>query len=420
MLNVENFSGKLLSRRGLWIFVISSTAFLFGITGWTQFSCYPMVTGGVLPKFCSSQESKLEIIKDPRTHGNILMILASDLESDESVLRALTSSVDSPKVANNPKMLQRALAFNPKTPVDVLDAFVKSEDVGILEQIAKRSNATPELLREVANNPYADAFEVQKALVENSQIPEDVLQKLAKSKEPKILWTIAKLKNPSVSSESPPRFKAPANVLREVANNPVANDPKIQDDYLKNLPIQLAANQNTPEDVLKKLTDSTNYDVLLLVTKNVNASKSVMERVGENPITWKESGIQISLASKNNIPSKLMQKLANSDDGNVLLALSKNSALPSDLKNLVIERLDQYTNDLKIETPQPIDISDNPFSKNEKSKSGCLVKHFRNQLIGVAAGALGALVGGPPGAIAAYGSTTSLLESATTLSECQF
>lgn len=302
--------------------------------------------------------------------------------------------------------------------IDVLDAFVKSEDVGILEQIAKRSNATPELLRKVANNPHADAFEVQKALVKNSEIPEDVLEKLAKSKEPEILWAIAKLKNYSVSSESPPRFKASANVLRKLANNPVANDPKIQDKYLKNLSIQIAANHNTPEDILKKLAGSTNYDVLLLVTENANASESVMERVGENSITWKESSIQISLASKTNIPRKLMQKLANSDDGNVLLALSKNSALPSELKNLVIERLHQYTNDLKIETPQPIDISDNPFAENKKLN--CSGKHFRNNLLGVAAAGVGFLVGGPVGALAAYGTVTGSLESATTLSGCQF
>ncbi|QLE59827.1 hypothetical protein [Nostoc sp. TCL26-01] len=231
MLNVGIFSSNLLSRKGFWIFIIIFTGILFIATGWTQFSCYPMVTNGRLLKFCSTEKTKLEIIKDSRTHGDTLIFLASDPDSDENVLRALTSSLDSPKVANNIKMLQRAIAVNLKTPIDVLnaDAFVKSEDVGILANIAKRSNATPKLLREVANNLHADAIEIQKALVNNPQIPDDVLLKLAKkSQKPKILYEIATLKNPAVDSKSPPSFKASASVLRELHNNVVAKDMKIQ------------------------------------------------------------------------------------------------------------------------------------------------------------------------------------------------
>jgi hypothetical protein len=405
MLNVENFSRNIFSQKKLWTVTISLTAILFVVTGWTQFSCYPMVTGGVLPKFCNSHERILKIIQEPRTHGNTLMILAANPESDESVLRALTSSLDSPKVDKNLKLLKRAIAFNSKTPVDVLDVFVKSEDVGILENIAKRSNATPEILREVVKNPYADTFVVQKALVENPQTPEDVLKKLANSKESHILWAIANLK------------KASPSILREIANNPVTTNTKIQDEYLKNLPIKLAANQNTPEDVLKKLAASTNYSVLLLVTKNVNSSEAVMDLIGENPMTWQENGIQISLASKNRISNKLIQKLADSDDGNVLLALSQNSALPSELKNIVIERLDQYTDDLKIEISQPLDISDNIVI--ESKKNNCPNRHLRNNLLGGAAGALGFIFGGPVGALAAYGTVTASLETVTTIYGCQ-
>ena len=423
MLNVEKFSSNLLSQRVLWIFLISFTAILFVVTGWTQFSCYPMVTGGVLPKFCNSQKKKIEIIKDPRTHGNTLMILASNPESDESVLRVLTSSLDSPKVAKNLKMLQSVLAFNPKTPVDVLDAFLKSEDVGILENIAKRSNATPELLREVANNPYADAFEVQKALIENPQIPEDVLQNLAKSKEPKILLKIANLKKPSASSEAPPIFKAPANVLREVADNPVTNDPKLQDDYLKKLPIQLAVNQNTPEDVLKKLAESTNYDVLFLVTNNQNASTSVMEMVGENSITWGENGfgIQKSLASRDNVPRKIVEKLANSEYAEVLLTLSKNSNVPSNLKNRVVEKLAQNLVSLNAEPSSQPNVEEplpNPLPENQKNN--CLGKHLRNNFLGGAAAAVGFVLGGPVGASIAYSAVTGSMETLTSVSGCQF
>lgn len=400
MLNIEKVSSNLLSTRGFSIFIISFTAILFVVTGWTQFSCYPMVTGGVLPKFCNSQKSKLEIIKDPRTHGNTLMFLASNPESDESVLRALTSSLDSPKVANNLKMLQSVLAFNPKTPVDVLDAFVKSEDVGILENIAKRSNATPELLREVANNPYADAFEVQKALAENPQSPDDVLQKLAKSRELEVLWKITKSKQADVS------------VLRAVANNSVASNPNIQQ--------ALAINQNTSEDLLQDLANSTNTNVLFAVINNPNASKLVMKRIEENPQIWETSKIQISLASKNNISRKLMEKLANSDDGVVLLTLSDNSALPSDLKKLVVEKLAQNLVSLNPEPSSQPNVEDPLPNSLPENKKNCLGKHLRNNFLGGAAAAVGFVVGGPVGAGIAYSAVTGSMETLTSVSGCQF
>lgn len=70
MLNVKEFSGEKLVKKIPTIVLVSCTLILFWVTGWIQFSCYPMVTGGVLPKFCNSQETKLKIIKDRRSHGN--------------------------------------------------------------------------------------------------------------------------------------------------------------------------------------------------------------------------------------------------------------------------------------------------------------------------------------------------------------
>ncbi|MHC5747629.1 MAG: hypothetical protein ACYTXT_38285 [Nostoc sp.] len=406
MLDVKTYSGVKFSRKSLWISFICLTAILFALTGLVQFSCYPMITGGNLPKFCQSQETKLEIIKARRTHGNVLLNLASNPSSDESVLRALTYSLDRPKVANNLKMLQRALAFNPKTPVDVLDAFVESEDVGILENIAKRSNATPELIGKVAKNPYADAFEVQKALVNNPQVPEDVLQKLAKSKELEILWEIAKLK------------QAPSSVLREIYDNPVAKNPKIQK--------LLVWNKNTPEDVLQKLADSTDPRVLSNVINHPSANTSVLERVGNNSIIWDDSniGLQRSLAEKPNIPRKLIEKLASSEDRKILETFYyDNPTVPPGLKEeyrLKLNIVPPYDDvePFQSKPPQPPDISKNPFSKN--NKSNCTGKHLRNNLIGGAASVLGFLFGGPVGAVAAYGAMTGSLETVTSVSGCQF
>lgn len=393
----RNFSNNMLSKRGFWIVIAVLTIFLFGITGWIQFSCYPMITSGVLPKFCNSQEAKLRIIKDPRTHGNTLEIFASDPQSDEIVLRTLVSYLDSPKVANNPRVLQYRLALNPNTPTEVLDAFVKSEDVEVLKNIARRTNASSELLEKVASNPKSDNTDVQKALIKNPQISQDVLQKMASSGELEILIEIAKT------------TRTNGNVLSTVAANPVASDPIAQ--------LAIAINKNASEETLKSLASSTNANVLFAIVNNPNASMSVMDSIGQNPLTWKTSKIQILLASKTNLQRNLMEKLAASDDGVVLLTLSDNSALPSDLKKLVVEKLAQNLVSISPELPKPPMVED-PYSPPKPDKSNCTDKHLRNNLIGGAVGAIGFLFGGPVGAVAAYGVVTSSLETATTASNC--
>lgn len=442
-----DLSEKNTGKKIFLIFFAVYTLILFIVTGFTQFSCYPMVTGGNLLKFCNNQERKLEIIKDSRTHGNTLLTLASNPESDESVLRALTNSLNVSRVANNRKKLESALAYNPNTPVDVLDAFVKSEDLGVLVSIAQRKSATLELLREVANNPhllavtsnllvakdfsiqkaleYKKALEVQKALINNPQIPEDVLLELAKSKEPLILYQIAILEEPRASTREPHIYKAPASVIREIVNNPVVDASDMPVDSQENqirekLNILLARNKNTPEDVLKKLANSNNYVALLGVINNSQVSKSVIKKVGDNPITWGKdsSSIQISLASKNNVSRKIWEKLANSNNLDVLLTLSKNPALPSDLKNMVAKKIITDANtSIDSEPPSP-EPAVEPLSEN--NKPNCIGKHVRNNLLGGAAAAVGFLFGGPLGALAAYGTVTGSLESVTNLSSCQF
>ena len=287
-LDFRNFSNDMLSKKGLWIVIAVLTVFLFGITGWIQFSCYPMITSGVLPKFCNSQEAKLRVIKDPRTHGNTLEILASDPQSNEIVLRTLVSYLDSPKVSNNPRVLQYRLALNPNTPTEVLDAFVKSKDVEVLKNIARRTNASSELLEKVFSNPKADNTDVQKALIKNPQISEDVLQKMASSGELEILLEIAK------------STRANGNVLRTVAVNPVASDPRVQ--------LTIAINKKASEETLKSLASSTNANVLFAVVNNPNASMSVMDSIGQNSLTWKTSKIQMLLAGKTNLQRNLMER----------------------------------------------------------------------------------------------------------------
>jgi hypothetical protein len=530
MQNFGNFNDQP-AKKTLLNLVIISTLILFIFTGLTQFSCYPMVTNGALPKFCNNPKNKLEIINNPKTNWQTLYKIAKDRKSDEDTLRKLTKSLDEFNLFENVrKKLERTLTENTNTPTDILDAFVESDDVGILKIIAERTNASPELLRKVAKNPILDSLQsdslqndqakeavtdLGRALVNNRNTPDDVLPKLAKSKEPYILYDIANPKNPSTN------FKASANVLREIANNPFADNLLPSDDkppqFKKYVKMAVASNPNTPEDVLLQLADSKDIDVLK-VSANVIASPnvlrkiadnlfsdnlldseqkvkselannsntpedilfklaeledpeilnslvktkypSVLNRIGENKIFDSDVYLQRSLAENPYISARITEKLAVSKDLKTLIYLSlnpnisrkaieqliqsgyqevidnlfkKNDNVPSDLKEECRKLLQNSYENLKAQNssedePVPIKMAKKDDNKSvqpniqfPQRRKNCTGEHIRNNLFGLAAGTIGLFfsAGNPVVATLAYGAVTSSLEAKTSVLGCQ-
>lgn len=395
------------------------TMVLLIVTGMNQFSCYPMITNGELPKFCYSQNVELDIIRSPKTHGSTLSLLASKPELGEAVIRALATSLDSPRVANNPREIERNLAFNPNIPTDVLGSFVKSEDPGVLIKIANRTNVTPEILRDISNNSHVDLEQLQLALVKNPEVPEDVLNKLAKTtNKSSVLFAIAALTYPPKNANDPPVFRASASILQEVMRNPLVNDSKNRDQYLENLPIQLANNFNTPEDVLLSLSTSQKPSVLRSIIQHPSHYKSVLEKIEINSTIWKESNLSLQrlVAAQDSISSNLAQKLSEINDRIVLSSLYDNPSISPDLKEIIGKKLNINPNSEELLPPDPDPVVIKIPETRETTV--CPEKHIRNNFIGGAAAALGFFFGGPIGALAAYGAVTGTMEAATTFSDC--
>jgi len=447
---------KVVSERFIVIAIATllvSTILLFVITGWIQSSCYPMITGGILPKSCQDQERKLEIIQDRRTHGNVLLLLALDPNSDKNLIRALISSLDQPRVGYNKserQKIQMAIARRADTPGDVLETLAKSADLDVLETIAVRQTASPNVLRAVYNNPKANVYEIQMLLAENSQTPDDVLRKLAdlrvldillqitnrqhisvdviralainsinqdvkseelKSSENKpivntyekihralaknletpddVLQKLADLKEPFTLLEIAKRKQISVNVLRTLANNfSINNNPNLQ--------LRIAINPTSSEDVLQTLANSKYERTLVAVINNPHNTKSVIEIVANNRIVWSGDRVQLALASNSNITTSIIKRLASSTNVDILWRLYKNPVVSPDIKKFIEPRL-TYNSPQPDDPPPPDPIIPPPPEPiptpkiSSSIKQNCSEEHNKNNLRGLGIGLLGAV-----------------------------
>jgi hypothetical protein len=289
--------------------LISFTALLFIVTGAVQNSCYPMVTAGSLNKVCKNRIE--EIVKDSRTHGNVLINLLADPDLDEASIRVLETNLDRPQVAIDRPAIRAALAYHPHTPTDILAKLTQSDDPLVIAQIASRPNATNDVFQKVVEHPAFKTLAVRAALVNNPQ--------------------------------------APSNILAVVAGN--SDEIEIQ--------IALAANHQVTEDVLQQLARVEDFGLLQTVIDNHNTSSKVLDIIGENSMTWKSRYVYLQqlLANQNLISSQLAGKLAErSNNSNVLYALQENSSdrITPDIRKKVTDRLMNDRENTNITSPQPL------------------------------------------------------------------
>jgi hypothetical protein len=317
--------------------LISFTAILFIVTGAVQNSCYPMVTAGSLNKVCKNRIE--EIVKDSRTHGNVLINLLADPDLDEDNIRVLATNLDRPQVSIDRQAIRAALAYHPHTPADILAELTQSDDPIVIAQIASRPNATNDVFQKVVNHPAFKTFAVRAALVNNPQ--------------------------------------APNQILAVVASN--SNEIEIQ--------TALATNPQVTENVLQQLARVEDFGLLQLVIRNSNTSSKVLDIIGENSLTWepKYAYLQQSLAKREQISPQLAWKLVGkSNNSSVLYALQENSSdrITQDIRKKVTDRLmndRENTSISRIEPPNSVATISPPPTK-------CQDRHELNNTLGVFGG----------------------------------
>lgn len=317
--------------------LISFTAILFIVTGTVQNSCYPMVTAGSLNKVCKNRIE--EIVKDSRTHGNVLINLLADPDLDAASIRVLETNLDRPKVSIDRQAILAALAYHPHTPTDLLAELTQSDDPIVIAQIASRPNATNDVFQKVVKHPAFKILAVRRALVNNPQ--------------------------------------APSQILAVVASN--SNEIEIQ--------TALATNPQVTEDVLRQLARVEDFGLLQLVIRNSNTSSKVLDIIGENSLTWepKYAYLQQSLAEREQISPQLAWKLVGkSNNANVLYALQENSSdrITQDIRKKVTDRLMNNRESTSISRIEP----PNPVATISPSPAKCQNQHKLNNTLGVFGG----------------------------------
>jgi hypothetical protein len=295
--------------------LISFTAILFIVTGTVQNSCYPMVTAGSLNKVCKNRIE--EIIKDSRTHGNVLINLLADPDLDAASIRVLETNLDRPKVSIDRQAIRVALAYHPHTPADILAELTQSDDPVIIAQIASRPNATNDVFQKVIEHPAFKTLAVRSALVNNPQTPSQILSVIASS----------------------------------------SDEIEIQ--------TELVTNPQVTEDVLQQLARVKDFGLLQLVIRNSNTSSKVLDIIGENSLTWesKYAYLQQSLAEQAQISPQLAWKLVGkSNNSNVLYALQENSSdrITQDIRKKVTDRLMNDRENTSSDGYKPLKIVDPP------------------------------------------------------------
>jgi len=109
------------------------------------------------------------------------------------------------------------------------------------------------------------SLQVRMAVALNPNTPEDVLRKLAKSKEFGIFVWKAVAENPNT----------PVDVLILLAQN---EDWRVRE--------EVAWNKNTPAEVLKKLANDTSWGVRHTVTMNPNTPEDVLRKLAKEDKCW--------------------------------------------------------------------------------------------------------------------------------------
>jgi hypothetical protein len=228
---------------------------------------------------------------------------------------------------NYKDLVCRKLADSPATPPLILKLLASHRDIGILEAIAQNINTPEETLKELVNqgkkisrsliagNPStpADVLEylsknksasVRSSIAENPNTPRNVLEQLAKDTVKGIAETAKQMigerkgeygfvtiyGGKGISSTMAERFKA----LGMYRYSKTILNPRTTPQALKKLvrkdPINVAKHQNTPPEVLLKLSQSDDVSIRQAVAINPSVPISILEKLANDDsykVRWK-------------------------------------------------------------------------------------------------------------------------------------
>lgn len=139
----------------------------------------------------ADEESREAIARNPNTYWSVLESLA--LDEDEFVRQEVASNPNAPvhvlqTLAGDEDVdVRMCVALNPSTPVKVLEALSRDEEELVRQEVARNRNSPVNVLEALAH----DDDEVRENLADNPAIAPEILDILARDKNPSVQISVA-------------------------------------------------------------------------------------------------------------------------------------------------------------------------------------------------------------------------------------
>ncbi|PSF38115.1 hypothetical protein C7H19_06495 [Aphanothece hegewaldii CCALA 016] len=316
-------------------------------------NAYNLKTPGTA--LAAAVEQTLE--KDSRTQKKIFEFLLRDLEGSQ-----MPASTLEKLATHQASWIRSDVAHHRNTSLSVLETMIDDEYEPVLRGIARNPNSSPQLLESLLNRHET----VARAMVERSEIPINLMEKLLDHKSEyirqrivsrpnlplelagKIINTeleksvlISLARNPSLTTELLTQFiqHSNANVRQILVNHPNLTESHWQQlAQDRALPVReaVALNAKVSTHILEILSRDREAQVRGKVATNPRTPVSVLESLVQD----EDATVRIAVASNPNLPLSYLEQLALDDTVEVRRAVA-NYAL---LRNLAPKPTSRQTN----------------------------------------------------------------------------
>lgn len=272
--------------------------------------------------------------QDPSS--DVRLLIARNTATPEQYLSKLASDKD--------YLIRQAIAKNPSTPVEALLSMVNDESYWVAKELSQRSepavlsaladDSRVKIRTLVAANRATPKSVLAKLQGEPSQqVRRGVLQNtgLEKSTLDPELWN-------KLISDSNPQARAKAASHPEAGPDQLA---QLADDSEAVVRKAVALNSSTSTQTLSKLSTDQSPDVRLSVARNRGAAPQVLQTLftAETARPHGDRYVFINIAANPNTPEEIVRQLSQTEDPWVLKGLASNPKTPVD----VLRRLSNHT-----------------------------------------------------------------------------
>ncbi|MEH2383083.1 MAG: hypothetical protein V7K27_30060 [Nostoc sp.] len=169
--------------------------------------------------------------------------------------------------------IEMAIAENPNAPLSLLNKFADWRDVLMNKLLAQHPGIPRAMLKKMAGGNID--VSIFKALARNPQVPSAILEKLAGENDEEIRYLVKN--HPNVSESA----IAIINFIEGKPGTSIDLLERLASDRRVYIRLLVAAHPSTPAKVLGKLVQNTDEDVLFQAAKNPNATSTFLEFFAE-------------------------------------------------------------------------------------------------------------------------------------------